>query len=160
MERRMTVGLWWNDANRGEIPSARKTTCSITSMSTINPTYTAFGKNQESPGWDRKGLGSILRQHVGFYFCTSAFEMFLTYAVIAVFNSLSVRERSRYTAEYSGLSAQRLSESTVHLSLICCVTVVDFSPYTEFLFCVCVVGVVWTRPKTPSNLLVSNGNII
>jgi len=35
--------------------------------------------------------------------------MFLMYAVIAVFNSLSVHGRSRYHS----LSAQRLSESTV-----------------------------------------------
>jgi hypothetical protein len=37
------------------------------------------------------------------------------YAVIAVFNSLRVRGRSRYTAEYRSLSEQRLSERTLFL---------------------------------------------
>jgi len=42
-------------------------------------------------------------------FCRSACEMFLMYTVTAVFNSLSVRGRSRYRS----LSAQWLSECTV-----------------------------------------------
>jgi len=33
-------------------------------------------------------------------FCRSACEMFLMYAVFAVFNSLSVRGQSRYTADF------------------------------------------------------------
>jgi hypothetical protein len=37
------------------------------------------------------------------------------YAVIAVLNSLIVRGRSQYTAEYRSLSAQRLSERNVHI---------------------------------------------
>jgi hypothetical protein len=51
--------------------------------------------------------------------CRSACEMFLMYVVIAVFNSLSVCGRSWYTADFAAphrrLSAQRLSECTVHL---------------------------------------------
>jgi hypothetical protein len=50
-------------------------------------------------------------------FCRSACEMFLIYAVIAVFNSLYLRGQSRYTAKYHSLSAQRLSERTVRCSL-------------------------------------------
>jgi hypothetical protein len=46
--------------------------------------------------------------------CRTACEMFLIYTVITVFNLLSVRGRSRYTAEYHSLSAQRLSEHTVY----------------------------------------------
>jgi hypothetical protein len=47
-------------------------------------------------------------------FCRSACEMFLMYAVIAVYNSLSVCGRSRYRS----LSAQRLSERTVFNALL------------------------------------------
>jgi hypothetical protein len=49
----------------------------------------------------------------------TACEMFLMYAVIAVFNSFGVRGRSRYTADfatYHSLSAQRLSERILYKS--------------------------------------------
>ena len=42
--------------------------------------------------------------------------MFLTYAVTAVFNSLRVRRRSRYTANFAApVSAQRLAERTASI---------------------------------------------
>jgi hypothetical protein len=47
-------------------------------------------------------------------FCRTAFEMFLMCAVIAVYNSLSVRGRSRYHS----VNTQRLSECTVFNALL------------------------------------------
>jgi hypothetical protein len=69
-----------------------------------------------------------------YIFCRSACEMFLMYTVTAVFNSLSVRVRSRYTADfatYRSLSAQRLSERTVQNTLPIAILSCD----TKFINC-------------------------
>ena len=68
------------------------------------PKYRAFGKSlcTYKRWWKWCPRASIqvwtLLILLGNTFCRSACEMFLTYAVIAVFNSLSLRGRSRHTA--------------------------------------------------------------
>jgi hypothetical protein len=71
-------------------------------------------------------------------FFRSACEMFLMYAFIAVFNSLSVRGWSRYTADfaaphrYRSLSAQRLYRRTV---VQVCSLMFDYLNFTLLWFC-------------------------
>jgi hypothetical protein len=57
-------------------------------------------------------------------FCRSACEMFLVYAVIAVFNSLSIRGRSRYTADFDNQIYVLWPKCTATFRIHCTVLVV------------------------------------
>jgi hypothetical protein len=64
--------------------------------------------------------------------CRSACEMFHTYAVIAVFKSLSVRGRSRYTADFAGVrSGERGDHKFVEMTRS---PKISFRSFVEFFF--------------------------